>query len=150
MQKRSKKLCVVLLACLMLFNVAMATGATTGLRVEPLAASDDGIAPCFVAIWECARGLSLENSAGKLSVRACTDSYPGYTSGVIVLLQKKVGSSWVGVTSWEDAHGSTASTVDVSYYVSHGTYRTQCTHRAYYPSGDVAETFVAYSDEVTY
>ncbi|MBQ7032559.1 MAG: hypothetical protein IJN25_02695 [Clostridia bacterium] len=149
MQKRSKKLCVVLLMCLMLFNMAMATGATAGLRMEPLSASDDGIAPCFVAIWECARGLSADQSLGRLSIYACTDSYPGYTSGVIVLLQKKVGSSWVGVTSWEDAHGSTASTVAEYYYPGSGTYRLQCTHRAYDASGNIAETFIAYSDEVT-
>ncbi len=149
MQKRSKKFCVVLLACLMLFNMAMATGATSGLRVEPLATSDDGVAPCFVAIWQCGRSLSGNSSLGRLSVRGFTDTYPGYTSGVIVLLQKKVGSSWVGVTSWEDAHGSTASTIDVYHYPGSGTYRTQCTHRAYDASGNIAETFIAYSDEVT-
>ncbi len=148
MQKRGKTVCAILLACLTVFNVAVAANAAE-LKAGTMTVSNDGIAPCFVAIWTCGRGLSADESLGRLSIYACTDSYPGYTSGVTVLLQKKVGSSWVGVTSWEDAHGSTASTVDEYYYPGSGTYRTLCTHKAYYASGDVAETFVEYSDEVT-
>lgn len=149
MQKGRKRFCAVLLTCLMVFGVAVNTSAAE-LQTETANASDDGIAPCFVAIWECARGLTLENAWGELSICACTDTYPGYTSGTKVVLQKKEGSSWSFVASWEDADGEIDSTISETYYVSRGTYRLECTHTAYTTSGSVVETFVAYSDEVTY
>lgn len=151
MHKHKKALGALVLAGMMVFNVAMTASADMHPEVNDTVTSDNGVAPCFTALWVCGRDLSLANALlGKLSITGTTDSYPGYTAGVKVELQVKNGSSWNTVKTWEDAHGSTAATVDASYYVSRGTYRTYVTHTAYYTSGGVAETFTAYSDEVTY
>lgn len=151
MHKHKKALGALMLAGMMVFNVAMTASADMHPEVNDTVTSDSGVAPCFTALWVCSRDLSLSNALlGKLSVYGTTDVYPEFKAGVKVELQVKNGSSWDTVTTWEDAHGSTTSMVDTSYYVGRGTYRTYVTHTAYYTSGSVAETFTAYSDEVTY
>ena len=112
MHKHKKALGALVLAGMMVFNVAMTASADMHPEVNDTVTSDNGVAPCFTALWVCGRNLSLANALlGKLSISGTTDSYPGYTAGVKVELQVKNGSSWDTVNTWEDAHGSTAATV---------------------------------------
>lgn len=150
MRMQKKTFGTLLLAGMMVFNVGTNVVAEEKLEADSQIISGDPVAPCFIALWDCGRSLTLANSFGKLSIYGCTDTYPGYTSGTKVILQQKNGSSWDDVTSWEDAHGSTASTVSDSYYVNHGTYRLYTIHTAYNSSGGTVETHTAYSSEVTY
>ena len=150
MRKHKKTLGALLLAGMMVFNVAMTASADMHLEVNDTVTSENGVAPCFVALWDCGRDLSLLNSLGKLGIYAFTDTYPGYTAGVKVELEKKNGSSWEHEKTWEDISTSTDATIDTSYYVGRGTYRMYVTYTAYYSSGGEAETFTAYSNEVTY
>ncbi len=150
MRRHKKILGALLLAGMMVFNIAMTACAEMQPEVNATVTSENQIMPRFTALWVCGRDLSLQNSLGKLSVYGTTDVYPGYTAGVKVELEKKNGSSWEHVKTWEDAHGSTTAVVDTSYYVGRGTYRTFVTYTAYYTSGSIAEIFTAYSDEVTY
>ncbi len=150
MQKHKKTFGALLLAGIMVFNVGVTAAAATEPEVKNAVTSENAASRRFTALWDCGRDLDLVNSLGKLSIYGCADTYPGYTSGVKVTLQKKNGSSWTDLISWEDAQGTTDSTVSEYYYVSRGTYRTFCVYTAYSTSGAVVETFEAYSDEVTY
>ncbi len=150
MQKHKKTLGALMLAGMMVLNVGVTAQADTKMEVDTTVTSENGVAPCFIAIWDCGRALRLENSWGKMYIYGYTDTYPEYTSGVKVELQQKNGSSWTTIETWEDAQGSTDSTVGLFYYVDRGTYRTKVTHTAYNASGAEVETFEANSDEVTY
>lgn len=150
MRMQKKTFGTLLLAGMMVFNVGANVAAEEKLEADSQIISGDPVAPCFTALWVCSRSMELASSLGKMNIYASTDTYPGYKSGTKTVLQVKNGSSWDDVTSWEDAHGSTASTIDTSYYVNRGTYRTKNTHTAYNSSGYEVESHTTYSDEVTY
>ena len=150
MRMQKKTFGTLLLAGMMVFNVGTNVAAEEKLEADSQIISGDPVAPCFIALWDCTRSLELANSFGKMNIYASTDTYPGYTSSTTTVLQKKNGSSWDDITSWENNQGSTDSTIGTSYYVNRGTYRTMNTHTAYNSSGYEVESHTTYSDEVTY
>ncbi len=150
MHMQKKTLGTLLLAGIMVCNVGVTANASAKPVAETAAISDNGVAPCFIALWDCTRSLELASSLGRMNIYASTDTYPGYTSSTTTVLQVKNGSSWNDVTSWTDNPGTADSTVTDYYYVNRGTYRTKNTHKAYNSSGYEVESHITYSDEVTY
>ena len=149
MKKQVKQIISIMLAAMLCSAVTMTTYAEEANVPEETTVSNDNsdeISPYFLAISSCSRLLRLESSLGKMLCSGDTAVYSGYTAEVIVELQKD-GTT---IKTWKDKPQSTFATVDEYYYVEHGTYQLKVTHRAYTSSGSVADTFIAYSDKVTY
>ena len=147
MKKQMRKMATLIMAVVLCFSsTAMIATAESNVGKNP---DTTIITPRFTAIANCGRALSKENSSGKLNCIGDTSVHTGYgyTSGVIVELQKKSGSSWSTVKTWSNYSGGVYSVVDEYYYVSNGTYRVKATHEAYSGS-TLVENFVAYSDQV--
>ena len=147
MKKQTKKLVTLIMAVAMCFGSTALI--TTAAANDAEALSNTIVTPRFTAIANCSRYLGKENSSGKLCCIGDTLAHSGYgyTSGVIVELQRKSGSSWSTVKTWSNYSGTTYSAVDEYYYVTNGTYQLKVTHEVY--SGSIlVEDFVAYSDEV--
>ena len=147
MKKQTKKLVTLIMAVIMCFSSTAII--TTAASNDAEVLSSAIITPRFTAIANCGRALSEENAYGKLNCIGDTSVHTGYgyTSGVIVELQRKSGSSWSTVKTWSNYSGGVYSVVDEYYYVTNGTYQLKVTHEAH--SGSIlVEDFVAYSDEV--
>ncbi len=110
---------------------------------------DSGISPCFTAIFSCSRALEKENSWGKLYCEGDTTTYQAYKADVTVELQHYDGS-WTTIKSWSDTSTDTYALVAEYYYVGTGSYRLKVTHKGLNSNGTTAETFVAYSDTVSF
>lgn len=91
---------------------------------------------------------SLTGSSGNLTCNGTTKVNSGYSAGVTVELQKYT-TSWGTIKTWS-ASGGTKASVSEPYSVSRGSYRLKVTHKAYNSSGSLAESFVKYSNTVTY
>ena len=149
MKKQIKQTISFMLVAIMCSAGTAATYAATANEQEITTVSINNsgrISPYFLAISNCSRLLRLESSYGKMFCSADTAVYDGYKAEVVVELQKN-GTT---IKTWRDKPQSTFATVDEYYYVEHGTYQLKVTHRAYTSSGSIADSFVAYSVEVTY
>ncbi len=107
------------------------------------------ISPCFTAIQSCSRTFTKENNWGKLYCEGDTSTYQGYKGSVTVELQHYDGE-WTTIKSWTDSPNDTFAVVGEYYYVETGSYQLKVTHKALNSNGTVAETFVAYSDTITF
>lgn len=91
---------------------------------------------------------SLTGSSGSYTCYGSTRVASGYSAGVTVELQKYT-SGWGTIMTWSASGGSKAS-LNQPYAVPRGTYRLKVTHKAYNSSGSLVESFVKYSNTVTY
>ncbi len=110
---------------------------------------DSGISPCFTAISSCSSALEKENNLGKLYCEGDTTTYQGYKASVTVELQHYDGD-WTTINTWSDTSTDTYALVAEYYYVGTGSYRLKNTHKALNSNGTTAETFVEYSNTVTF
>ena len=147
MKKNEKKIISTALASVMCLSGALTVCAEEADDMQAMAIRNQAgvISPYFVAISSCSRSLNLENG-GKLVCKGDTAVYMGYIAEVTVELQK----SGHTIKTWSNKPGSRHAVVSEPYYVTNGTYKLKVTHKAYDSAGNVADSFVAYSNEVTY
>ncbi len=151
MRKWKTALGAMLVVVAMLCNFSVAASGIERLEADSTVTSGNEVAPRFLAIIDCGRTLTLENSAGKMYVLGYTDTYFDYNAGVRVEIERYNGSgSWTSLQSWEDIPGTESATVSEFFYVGGGTYRAKVTHYAYTKAGTLIETFEEYTYEVTY
>ena len=87
-------------------------------------------------------GVSVINDAGggKIGCGGITEANMKCHVGITVIVERKVGSSWVRVTSWS-ADKASAYSVSISKYLAVGSgyyYRVRSTH---YAESDVSNTY---------
>ncbi|MBQ7900947.1 MAG: hypothetical protein IJ365_03150 [Clostridia bacterium] len=124
---------------------AQCTAAASG--IQPTADTGEIIVtPRYTHIAQHQNNLSVSTS-GVLSCYGKTNVYYPYVAGVTVELQKN-GST---IKTWSNNRDTISAVVDETYSaVSGNTYRLRLTHTAYDSDGNLLETVVTYSDEVTY
>ena len=105
------------------------------------------VSPLFIIIDKTSLELSIV-SGKTLNCYSKTDVGAGYTAGVVMELQRMNGGTPTTVKSWT-AKGYGSILKDENHTVSSGTYRLKVTHQAYDGSGNLIESTVKYSSEIT-
>ncbi len=149
MKKQSQKILSLVMAAMLLLSVGSVVSAADSGNIGSVAIRQTEINPRFIAIWDCGRALTLENSLGKLYCMGYTDTYSGYKGYVMVELQKMDGT-WDTIKTWTHSSNTASATVDEYYYVGRGTYQLKVTHRAYNSNNVQVDEFIAYSDLLQY
>ncbi len=90
------------------------------------------------------QGVSVINDAGggKIGCGGITEAASKCNVKILCILERKVGSSWLRVTSWSDEEAS-AYSVSISKYYSVGSgyyYRVRSTH---YAASDASNSYTA-------
>ena len=121
-------------------------GGVSAFAESRILPNEEFIVPYNIAIAFYDLNLSVGGD-GKLVCYGETMVRSGYTSGIVVELQKDDGG-WDFVTNWRDS-GGVLSTVDKTWTGQAGySYRLKVTFNAYDSNGNLVETFVEYSDTV--
>lgn len=138
--------------CVLLSVIALACSAIPAYAAEipdPVEMQSE-VQPMFVATASVQARLSI-GSDGKssISVGDVVASNVAYKTALTVELQRKSGSAWTTIKSW-DMTGANSCTVSKAYYVNYGTYRVCVRSKVYNASGALLEALTQYSQEVTY
>ncbi len=131
--------------------VVLGCAGITGIANDNLSEGviDTGVSPCFTAIQSCSRAIEKENSWGKLYCEGTTSTYSSYKASITAELQHYDGS-WNTIKTWVDAPNDDYAVIGEYYYVGTGSYRLKTTHKALNSNGTTAETFIEYSDTVSF
>lgn len=106
------------------------------------------ISPNFIAIVEYSNYLTL-NSGGRLTCEADTSVQMGYIAGVTIELQQYNGG-WSTIKTWSATASKFVDLYQDWYVAQNYDYRLRVTHRALSSGGSIIESFISYSNTVSY
>jgi len=106
------------------------------------------VSPCFIAITRYWNNLTL-NSGGRLTCEADLSVNMGYIASIDMELQQYSGG-WTTIKSWTGTNPKNVYLCKDWYVAKNYSYRLKLTYKALDSSYNVIETFVTYSNTVTY
>jgi len=141
----------IVCAVLAVFMLVFIFGVTPILAVNTSAHSTQTVLPNYIGINILSISLDINSAGLTTSTGIVYPSSNSYTAKLTVSLQKYTSSGWTTLNSWSGSGtGLSGASVNGSYYVARGTYRSRITARIYNSSGTLIETETAYSAKKTY
>ena len=111
-------------------------------------ASGKSISPYFIVIISCWNNLTL-NSGGRLTCEGETQVQDEYIAGITIELQQD-DDGWTTIKTWSGLDWDNIYLSKDWYVLSGYSYRLKLTHKALDSDGNIIETFIKYSETVTY